>query len=244
MLFVESLDESLEESEAVEDGLIAVLDHLWFLSLLLGLGEMLAASFDKLLVDLQALGLILRLREKEEVAERAAALLLDVFVLALGAYLPHGVHALQGGKVGHLQDVTLGVLGQRALLGVDPGKECPEALVGVQVQVQAVHGLFIAHDLCEDLEPQLLVQEVESLSRACVLVLFCEEVEELSCLHLSHCFGHEYFEHFLNVLEGECNGSRVDNDEFYKVDEDPDVLLVGGAVLENVARDLYGVESN
>ena len=70
------------------------------------------------------------------------------------------------------------------------------------------------------------------------MVLLRQKIEELPGLHLSHSLCDEDFEHFLDVLEVEGYGSRVDDYELYKVYEGSDVFFVGSSVLEDVVREL------
>ena len=90
-------------------------------------------------------------------------------------------------------------------------KEVTETLIGLKVQINAIHALLVAHDVGEYLESQLLVKQVHSLSGPSIDILSRQKVEELSCLNLSDCLRHENFEHFLNMVELEVHATRVDD---------------------------------
>lgn len=92
---------------------------------------MTAASLNELIVNFQALALVLLLCKKEEIAKGAAALFLHIFILTLSTNLPHSVHALQSSKVGYLVNVSIVVKDQRPLLSVDSRKESSEAFVSM-----------------------------------------------------------------------------------------------------------------
>ena len=76
-----------------------------------------------------------------------------------------------------------------------------EALVGLEVEVEAVHRLLVAHDLGKYLESELLVKEVQPFARTCLLILLRQEVEELARFNFGHCLSNENLEQSLNVLE-------------------------------------------
>lgn len=76
-----------------------------------------------------------------------------------------------------------------------------KALVGLIVNINTIHSLFIAHDFSKHLESKLFVQKVQSLSGPCTKVLLCEEVKELFGLKWRHSFCNEDLEELLDVAE-------------------------------------------
>jgi len=74
-----------------------------------------------------------------------------------------------------------------------------KAFKGLQIEIDAVHRLFIAHDICKHLETQFFVEQKLAISVSGILILLGQKVEELPCLGFSDSIGNEYSEHILDV---------------------------------------------
>ena len=105
-----------------------------------------------------------------------------------------------------------------------------EALIGLKIQIEAVHRLLIAHDLGKNLEPEFLIKEEKSFARSGILVCFRQEIKEFSCLNLGVSLSHEYLEHLLHMEEVESDRPRINNDELDKIEKYLHVVLVRDAL--------------
>ena len=195
VVFVVPLNIGFQKSNAVEDYLLVKKGVL----LCDQLGP---ANLDKISLNLElVLDVLSSDKEQWHVTEAPSAHLFDILILAVNSYLPEGVESLQLAVVVNQHNILVIVKLERTFLLVHNMEQVWEALVCLQVQVNAVHWRLVAHDFCKHLETQFVVKQVHALSRSRILVLPCQKVEELSGLNFEDSFCDKYLEHFLDVVE-------------------------------------------